>query len=310
MTRAEDWRGLESAPRWIVTFTGAYLLLGIFALYVWCVLAQRFSIEAPSNGAEALSVTAMAATQAWLCLLALRSFQPGAPLRRAWLLILLSAASRTVGGLVVQLLGTAWMLNPLASPTQIERIHRTAVVVAEPVQMALLAAGLAVALVVLRRFGFWTRPKAMGWALAGVVLLFGLFRLGETVAAWMAGGPFGAGALALFRNLVLCVLLLEALLLWQSAASMGRGLVAKCWRAFAIGIFVTGFGEAAFWTIGHYFPGRLVASLEWYVWFPAAAVFALAPAYCVAAVRRATGRVSPPSKRLAVRGFGPAIPAR
>jgi membrane protein implicated in regulation of membrane protease activity len=84
---------------------------------------------------------------------------------------------------------------------------------------------------------------------------------------------------------------------------MGRGLIAKCWRALAIGIFVIGFGEAALWAIGRYFPGWLVATLEWYVWFPAAAAFAMAPAYCVAAVRRATGRATRSSSDLPVRAF-------
>jgi membrane protein implicated in regulation of membrane protease activity len=90
---------------------------------------------------------------------------------------------------------------------------------------------------------------------------------------------------------------------------MGRGLIAKCWRAFAIGIFVIGFGEAALWALGRYFPGWLVATLDWYVWFPAAAVFALAPAHCVAAVRRATGRVTRPSSDLPVRAFPRTVPA-
>ena len=311
MTRTEDWSGLESAPRWIVTFTGAYLFLGLLALYVWCVAAPTLSMQMPASGAEALSVTGMAAAQAWLCLLALRCFQPGAPLRRAWLLITLSAASSAIGGLAAQVLGTAWLLNPLGrtDSAPIQRIHGIAVILSGPVQMALLAAGLLAALRVLRRFGFWVRPKPTGWAVAGILILFGLYRFGETATA-LAGKHFtAAGAISLSRNLLLCALSLEALFLWLSAARMGRGLIAKCWRAFAMGIFVIGFGEAALWAIGRYFPGWLVASLEWYVWFPAAAAFALAPAHCVAAVRRATGRATQSSSDLPVSVFPPAVPA-
>lgn len=284
MTRTADWSGLESAPRWIVTVTGAYLCLGLFAFYVWCHAAPALSMQASPGDTEALSVTGMAAAQAWLCLVALRSFQRGAPLRRAWFLIMLSAATHAVGGLLGQVPGTA------------SQIHQAALLFSGPLQMALLAAGLLAALGVLRRLGFGVRPKATGWAVAGIVILFTLTR------------PAG-NAISLARSLLLCMLSVEALLLWLSAARMGRGLIAKCWRAFAAGIFVIGFGEAALWAIGSYVPGWLAAALEWYVWFPAAAVFALAPAYCVAAVRRATGRATRSSSDLPVTAFPRTVPA-
>ena len=143
------------------------------------------------------------------------------------------------------------------------------------------------------------RPKATGWAVAGILVLFTLTRFGETASKQVTAG----NAISLARNLLLCVLSIEALFLWLSAGRMGRGLIAKCWRAFAIGIFVIGFGEAALWAIGSYFPAWLVAALEWYVWFPAAAVFALAPAHAVAAVRRATGRSTRSSSDLRVPVF-------
>ena len=301
MTRTEDWSGLESAPRWIIMATGTYLLLGLFALYVWSTAEPALSIQAPSGGAEGLSVVGMAVAQAWLCLLAFRCFEPGAPLRRAWFLMMLSAAAHVAGGLLGQASETAWLLNPLLASARIGQLHRAALILAGPVQMALLAAGLLAALRVLGKFGFRARPKAIGWAAAGIVILFALYRCGEAAA--------GSG-IFLVRDAILCVLVLEALLLWQSAACMGRGPVAKCWRAFALGIFLTGFGEAALWAIARYFPGWPVAALEWYVWFPAAAFFALAPAHLVAAVRRATGRVTSPSDELPVRVFTPALPAR
>jgi hypothetical protein len=284
MTRTEAWSGLESAPRWILMFTGAYLCLGLFTFYVWTHAAPTLSMQPSPGDTEALSITGMAAAQAWLCLLALRSFQPGAPLRRAWFLIMLSAATHVVGGLFGQVPGTA------------SQIHRIAPLLSGPVQMGLLAAGLLVALRTLWKFGFWARPKATGWAVAGILILFTLSR------------PAG-DSISLARNLLVCVLSVEALFLWLSAARMGRGLIAKCWRAFAIGIFAIGFGEAALWVIGSYFPAWLVAALEWYVWFPAAAAFALAPARSVAAVRRATGRVTQPASDRPVAAFPRTVPA-
>lgn len=296
MTRTEDRKPIESAPRWIIAVTGTYLCLGAFALYVWSHAAPVFSVQATPGDAEALSVIAMAAAQAWLCVLVLRAFQAGAPLRRAWLLIMLSAATHVAGGLFSQAASLPSSLAPLG---RAEQIHRIALLLSGPVQMALLAAGLLVALRVLWRLGFWVRPKATGWAVAGIVVLFTLTRF----AATAAGQPTADGAISLLRSLLLCVLSVEALFLWLSAARMGRGAIAKCWRAFAIGIFVIGFGEAALWAVGSYFPGWLVAALEWYVWFPAVAVFALASAHTVAAVRRATGRAASTSSALPVAGF-------
>ena len=83
MTRTEDWNPLETAPRWIIAVTGAYLCLGAFALYVWAHASSGFSVRAAPGGGEALSVIGMAAAQAWFCVLALRAFEAGAPLRRA-----------------------------------------------------------------------------------------------------------------------------------------------------------------------------------------------------------------------------------
>ena len=299
MTRTEGWNPFESVPRWIIAVTGTYLCLGAFALYVWCHATPAFSVQATPGDAEALSVIGMAAAQAWLCVLALRAFEPGAPLRRAWFLIMLYAAIHVAGGLFSQVPAAASLLNPLAPPGRTEQIHRNALLLSGPVQMALLAAGLLVALRVLWRLGFWARPKATGWAVAGILVLFTLTRFAE-----MAAGQFTAdNAISLVRSLLLCVLSVEALFLWLSAKRMGRGPIAKCWRAFAVGIFMIGFGEAALWAIGSYFPGWLVAALEWYVWFPAVAVLALAPAHTVAAVRRATGRVARSSSGLPVAGF-------
>ncbi len=303
MTRTADWSGPESAPRWIMMVTGAYLLLGLFALYAYSSAAPALAMQAPSGGAEGLSVTGMAAAQSWLCLLLFRGFRAGAPLRRAWFLIMLAGVAHVAGGLLDQVSQTTWLLSPLAPSAIVERLHRAALILGGPVQLALLAAGLLAVLLLLGRCGFRVRPKLAGWAVAGILVLFGLYRCAEAAAA--------GNAISVFRNLLLCVLSVEGLLIWLSAARMGRGLVAKCWRAFAMGIFITGFGEAALWAIGRYFPAWPAAVLEWYVWFPAAAAFALAPAYCVAAVRRATGHMAPSSSgNLGLGAFPRAVPAQ
>jgi len=293
MTRKSSLDGIESAPRWIVIFLGAYLIVHLFALYFWNMAGSAFSIQATSGGTSGLSVTAMAAVGLWLCLLVLRSFPRGAPLRPAWMLITSAAAAQAVSGALAQLLGSNWLLNPLmwggqARSELIEQIRHVALIAGGPVQLALLAAGMLAALRVLRRFGFWARPSAADWAVSSIIYLLALCRLGEAGAASLAGRPIGSEDWISLAGLpILCVLCLEAMLLRQSVVRMGNGLVSRCWAAFMCGIFLMGAGELALWVIPHYWhawPLDMIASL---IRFPTAAVFALAPACQVAAQRRA-----------------------
>ncbi|MGB7760655.1 MAG: hypothetical protein WBL61_12550 [Bryobacteraceae bacterium] len=293
MKRWANLEGIESAPQWIVMFLGAYLIVHLFVLYVWNTTGQVFSIQATSDGSSALSVTAMAAVSLWLCLVVLRSFPAGAPLRRAWMLITLAAGAQAVSGVLAQLLGTDWLLNPLvwachARPGLIDRIWRAALIAGGPVRLALLGAGMLAALRVLRKFGFWVRPSAADWAVTSIVYLFTLCRFAEAGAASLSGRPLGIEAWTSLAGLpILCVLFLEAMLLRQSVVRMGNGPISLCWAAFMCGIFLTGAGELIGWVIPHYshaWPLEMIQSLTR---FPIAAVFALAPAFQVAAQRRA-----------------------
>src|SRR5439155_7056199 len=146
-------------------------------------------------------------------LVVLRGFPTGAPLRFAWLLLALSAAARAASGVSAQVFGTGWPL-----------------IAAGPFQMALLAVGVLVALGTLRKFGFWVRPAATDWGLAAIVGLFTLCRAAEVIANPPAGTRIGVeDAISLAGHFVLFVLFLEALLLRQSVARMGGGLIARCW---------------------------------------------------------------------------------
>ena len=157
----------------------------------------------------------MALVELWLYLVVLRGFPAGAPLRFAWLLLALSAASRAASGIGAQVLGTSWPL-----------------VAAGPFQMALLALGAMVALGILRKFGFWVRPAATDWALAGIVGLFTLCRAGEAISNLLAGTQIGVeDTISLAGRLVLFVLCLEAMLLRQSVARMGGEDVRRLRRA-------------------------------------------------------------------------------
>ena len=270
MTRPQDVTGLQSAPRWIVAITGVYVFVGLVGLYLWHV-ATQMSMQLSSAGAESLSVVGMAVAEAWLCVLALRSFPKGAALRPAWLLILLSASLRAACGVVAHLFGLGWQPIRWSFPF-----------LSGPIQMALLGAGLLVVVRVLRNSGFRARLGASDWALAAVV----------AVALALAVQVDAGGVAALAGHVLLLALFLEALLLRRSLARMGRGLVAKCWSASAIAILMMAFGQAILGVVVRYAPAWPVAAFQRYTSFLAAAALALAPAYQVAAQRRATQRGS------------------
>lgn len=265
MTRETNVGGLAGAPRWIVICMGVYFAVDLFVLYVWKVSAQVFTIQGPSDSTSGLSVVAMAGVGLYLSMVALRGFQSGTALRPAWMLITLAAAAQALSGISAQVLESAGRF--------------AAQIVGGPVRLALLAAALPMVLRALRKFGFLVRPSAADWAVFGVVCLFAVCRFAEGgVSDWtsLAGLP------------VLCVLLLEAMLLRRSVLRMGSGPIARCWAAFAYGIFLTVLAEMALWVIPHYsqaLPPAIIGSL---LRFPTTAVFALGPAYQLMAQRRAT----------------------
>ncbi len=293
MTRKTSLEGIESAPRWIVMFLGAYLVVDLLVFYLWSAAGQVFSIQGTTDSTSALSVTGMAAVDLWLCLVVLRSFPAGAPLRPAWMLFTLAAAARAASGVLAQLLGTNWLLNPLvwaghARSGLIEQIRHCALIAGGPVRLALLAAAMLAVLRIMRRFGFWVRPSATDWAMSGIVGLFTLCRFGEAGAASLAGRPIGLENWISLAGLpILCVLFLEAMLLRQSVIRMGNGLLTRGWVALVCGILLTGAGEVALWVIPHYSQTLPLAMFGALIQLPIAAAFALVPAYQVAAQRRA-----------------------
>jgi hypothetical protein len=284
--------GLGAAPRWIVACLGANSIANLFALYLRNAAGQAFSIQSSSDGTSALSVTAMAGVALWLCLVVMRSFPSGAQLRPAWMLFSFAAAAQAVSGVLAQLLGSDWVLNPLLWTGRAQagitgHIRLAALIAGGPVRLALLAAAMLLVLRILRKFGFWVKPSATDWAVCGIVCLFTLCRFAEVGAASLTGKQIGAEDWTSLAGLpLLCVLCLEAMLLWQSVVRMGNGPISKCWAAFVCGIFLTGLAELAIWLIPHYSRAPL-AIVESLARFLMATIFALAPAYQLAAQRRA-----------------------
>jgi hypothetical protein len=304
MTRKTTLDGLESAPRWIVLFLSAYVTVNLFVLYLWNAAGQVFSVQGTSDSTSALSVTGMAAVDLWLCLMVLRSFPAGAPLRSTWMLLTFAAAARAASGVLTEFLGTNWLLNPLVWSAQpksglIDQIRHSASIAGGPVRLALLAAAMLAALRILRKFGFWVRPTVGDWAVSGVVCMVTLARFGEACAASLAGRPIGQESWISLAGLpILCVLSLEAMLLRRSVARMGNGLIARCWIALGYGILLTVAGEVALWVLPHYSQTLPLAVFRTLMPLTIGSVFALVPAYQLVAQRRAIRPAGSPPEDL------------
>ena len=292
MTRKTSFDGLESAPRWILVFLGAYGTISLLVLYLWNAAGQTLSAQGTSDSTSALSVTGMAAVNLWLCLVVLRSFPAGSPLRSTWMLLTLAAAAQAASGVITEFLGTLWLLNPLFWPEPsksglIGQI-RQAALIGGPLRLVLLAAALLAVLRILRKFGFPAQPTFGDWAVSGMVCMFTLSRFGEACAASLAGTPISqANWISLAGLPILCVLSMEAMLLRRSVAAMGNGLISRGWTALGYGILLTVAGEVVLWVLPHYSQTLPLAMVRAFLPLTIGSVFALVPACQVAAQRRA-----------------------
>jgi hypothetical protein len=293
MTRKTSLDGLESAPRWILTFLGAYATVTLLVLYLWNAAGQVFSIQETSDSTSALSATGMAAVNLWLCLVVLRSFPAGSPLRSTWMLLSFAAAAQAASGVLTDFLGTSWLLNPLVWSEQprsglIGQIRQAALIAGGPIRLALLAAAMLAVLRVLRKYGFPVRAAATDWAVSGIVCMFAFSRLGEACAAAIAGRQIGQADWVSLAGLpILCVLSMEAMLLRRSVARMGKGLIARGWVVLGYGILLTVTGEVVLWVLPHFSQTLPLAMVSALMPLTIGSAFALVPAYQLVAQRRA-----------------------
>jgi hypothetical protein len=293
MTRNTSFDGLESAPRWILTFLGAYVAIILLALYLWNAAGQVFSMQGTSDSTSALSVTGMAVANLWLCLVVWRSFPAGSPLRSTWMLLALAAAAQAASGVLTDFLGTNWLLNPLLWSEQpkgglIGQFRQAGLIAGGPIRLVLLSVALLAVLRILRKYGFPVRPTFGDWAISGIVCMFTLSRFGEACAASLAGRQISqADWISLAGLPTLCVLSLEAMLLRRAVARMGHGLIARGWVALGYGILLTVTGEVVLWVLPHYSQTLPLAMVCALMPLTIGSAFALVPAYQLVAQRRA-----------------------
>ena len=149
--------------------------------------------------------------------------------------------------------------------------------------MAFLAIGLGRVLSIQRKFklaGSLTRGDR---ALLILILAFSVSQIAIDLP--LLGRHPSLGTMLLWlSDPLLSLLLVEAVLVRRSVIRIGHGLLARCWGMFVVAIVTTSAGDAALWATSRDLLPEPLAALSWYIWFVAAAAFASAPAYQLAAM--------------------------
>jgi hypothetical protein len=304
MIRITSLDRIESAPRWIVAFLCVYSLVQLLVAYICSAASQVFSMDASSTGTSTLLVTCMASAALWLYLVVLRTFPKGSPLRAAWVPLTLAAVASVGSGVLAEILGASWLLNPLTwtgrdRSVLIDQIRQVAQLCGGPVRLAILALAMHAALRVFRRFGFSARPTITDWAMSGMICLFALCRFVEAGWACLAGRQVSLETWISLAGLpILFVLFLQAMLLRQAAARMGNGMVPRVWQSLVWSILLMGAGEVALWVLSKYSQLLPLGMLDSLIRLAIAAAFALTPAFQVSAQRRASQQSDSPAVEL------------
>lgn len=283
-------RAARPAPALIIGLTFAILVLGVFPAVEWVATGNERALRLFFDYAGALWLIALSLAEFGLCLLARAQFSRGEPLRQVWSLVSLSAAAHAVGSILSQALGASSGLNPFAGDAgwPAAAVRQWGLTIGGPLQMAFLAAALALALRTYRRSGLLPRIRPTDWVLLAVVAGFAVWQIYEVALYW---GPNKLAniheAITVITDPLLCLLLAEAILIRRSVLNMGWGLIALCWSAFTAAIFLTSVGNIGLWLTTNFALPKALAASTWYVWFLVNAAYALAPAYQVEACRRA-----------------------
>jgi hypothetical protein len=197
---------------------------------------------------------------------------------------LLSAASAFAGSILIQIFGTRSRLNPLSyfpgGAGQVPAWRSAGLVLDGPCRFALLAAGLFLVLRLYRHSGFLGKYTARDWAALVGLGIYVVREATQVVVAKRQGRQFSlTEILTLPTDPLLWVLLAQALRLLRSVQGMGPGWIGNCYAAFSFGIFLVLVGDVAIWATNWGYLPWPWSALGWYLWVPAAAAFALAPAY-------------------------------
>jgi len=280
----------------IIAVTAAYLVCGAMAFVAWRITADDAWVTEFFQVPAALAMLWLSATQFWLAGQAAYHFAAGEPMRRVWTWITLSAACGLAGTVSTQIFAVKSPLNPLMllpawrTDSALAVWHEAGSIIGGTLQFAFLACGLRLAVRVYRQAGFLGRLK---WSDRALLIAFAAYLVAvvyDVAVAFRAGKPWRWSEAAVWPvDPLLWLLLLQALLLYRSVKRMGPGWIGRCWKTLSFAVFLTALGDVGTWAFNYGYLPYPWSAVVWYVWLPAAAAYALAPAYQLEAIHRATG---------------------
>jgi hypothetical protein len=287
----------------ILLATVLYLVAGLTVFAVWQFTENVSWVDYFFSVPSALFLVWLSALQLWFSVQVCGEFSPGEPMRLAWKLISASAVFDLAGTIGVQLLGNDKAWNPLAYASWWSRplskaISETGHVLQGTFRFALLAAGLWCVLKLYRESGFLGRLRVMDWLLLATFAGYSVREAADLIHYYQPSNPPRLSVILGWPvDPLLCLLFAEAMLLHRSVQRTGMGLIGRCWRTFSAGILLILLGDIMLWATAYGYLPWPWSSLSWYVWMPAAASFALAPAYQLEAIRWASSGQDVPADR-------------
>ena len=283
-----------SIPQLVLFATLVQMALGIAALLSWQITGVIAIVVDFFHYEGAMFFVLAGAAEVCLSYFCWRQFSNGESLGMAWRWIVGASVAHFTGAVLSQILGIESYLNPLVyahiaiglRPILIESIRQIGLIFGGPIQMVLLARGLWLLLRVYRQAGLFFRLTRSDWFMIAVLTAYTVSEAWQVAGLLKAGKTFTVHEAILWAsNSLLIVLLIEAICIRRSLLSMGWGLIARCWAAFAAAIAFTALGDIGIWaTWNGYLPWPW-NSMGWYVWFLASGAYALGPAYQVQAFR-------------------------
>ena len=232
------------------------------------------------------------AAEFFLALECRSGFETDEPMRMAWTFIALASLARFVAATLTSLDHWRLALTPGSTSSVLAvflpmGLARAGEVIGGPLAMILLAVALSRVLSVQRRFGVLRGLTHTDRLLIGliVVLMFGEAAMIVRYLGPSYSSPSVTKAILWLSDPLLALLLVQAVLIRRSLIRVGMGLVSQCWAMYVIAIVTTLAGDASIWAVGEGLLSEPLIALTWYIWFIAAAAFASAPAYQLAAMK-------------------------
>ena len=219
-------------------------------------------------------------------------FEADEPMRTVWSFIALASLARFVAAGLISLdhwrfasiPGSTTSVLAVILPRGLPKIGE---VIGGPLAMVFLVIALSRVLKIQRKLGILRGLRHTDLWLIGLIVIA---MFGEAVNIVRYLGPsYGSTpitkAILWLSDPLLGLLLVQAVLIRRSANRVGLGLISQCWSMYVIAIVTTLIGDASVWAVGEQLLPEELVALTWYIWFFAAAAFASAPAYQLAAMK-------------------------